>query len=498
YVFANVADGTHFLRWEVTPDSGNTQTFPDFDLPQFATISSGGTALAVNFGISSGIVGGVGNLDYGDLPDVYGTLLADDGPRHPEGNLFLGSMIDSEDDGKPTADAQGDDLNFLDDEDGVILVGGTLVAGSTGTLTVTASLFGGYLQAWMDFNNDGDFLDTIDGVAEQVVINELLVQGSNSVTFEIPSTLVSSTVYARFRLGEWGLGSTGLAQIGEVEDYQLTVDPGSIPQVVINGPDFDADGDVDGSDFLAWQRGAGTSSNATAAQGDANSDGAVDVEDLVIFQQDYGQGSSVPQVLATGDFDSDGDTDGADFLAFQRGYGLAASLSSGDGNQDGSVDGADLQAWNDSYGEVNAAASFFAAQSFSVSAAYSSPQAAAASVGRGPSLYQPGFREDLVAGVVDTVEPNLASIASEVERLAALGHRRATPLARRENRHEIRQTRAAERPELGLALRDQVLDHLYAKRAKLHEEIAPEHHEELHLEETLATAFGEEIDWRLG
>ncbi len=510
FVFANVADGSHFLRWEVTPDSGTSQTFPDFDLPQFATITLGGTALGVDFGISSGgVIGGGGAfLDFGDLPDVYGTLIDSDGARHPEGNLFLGSRIDSEADGEPTTDnALGDNIKFLADEDGVVLVGGTLVAGSTGTLSVTASLFGGYLQSWMDFNNDGDFDDTIDGVSEHVVINELLVQGSNTVTFDIPSTLVSSTVFARFRLGEWGLGSTGLAQIGEVEDYVLAVDPGSIPQVVIHGPDFDEDGDVDGSDFLAWQRGAGTSSNATAAQGDANSDGAVNSDDLVILQQDYGQGSSVSQVIATGDFDSDGDTDGADFLAFQRGLGLAASLSSGDGNQDGNVDGSDLQVWTDSYGEVNAAAAFFASQT--LSAASSSQQITAASAARGPSLYQPGFREDLVAGVVDTSESNgtidhqnLASVASVVERLAAHRHRHATPLARQENRGETHQARVEERSEFGLAMRDRVLDQIFAKRHKSLEELVtengPERHEGLNVEAALAEAFGEEIDWRLG
>ena len=44
--------------------------------------------------------------------------------------------------------------------------------------------------------------------------------------------------------------------------------------------DFDADGDADGADFLAWQRGIGTSMGAAHSQGDANRDGAVDGADL--------------------------------------------------------------------------------------------------------------------------------------------------------------------------------------------------------------------------
>jgi hypothetical protein len=61
---------------------------------------------------------------------------------------------------------------------------------------------------------------------------------------------------------------------------------------IVNGPDFDGDGDVDGRDFLAWQRGAHITSGATAADGDANNDGRVDSADLQMWQRDYGSGSS--------------------------------------------------------------------------------------------------------------------------------------------------------------------------------------------------------------
>ncbi len=48
--------------------------------------------------------------------------------------------------------------------------------------------------------------------------------------------------------------------------------------------DFNDDGSVDGSDYLAWQVGYGTLVNATRADGDANGDGHVDADDLVIFR----------------------------------------------------------------------------------------------------------------------------------------------------------------------------------------------------------------------
>ncbi len=57
--------------------------------------------------------------------------------------------------------------------------------------------------------------------------------------------------------------------------------------------DFDHDSDVDGSDFLAWQRGFGTiAPNATKADGDADNDQDVDAVDLAIWQSQYGLGAA--------------------------------------------------------------------------------------------------------------------------------------------------------------------------------------------------------------
>jgi hypothetical protein len=56
--------------------------------------------------------------------------------------------------------------------------------------------------------------------------------------------------------------------------------------------DFNADGQVDGGDFLQWQRGFGISTGATLVDGDADGDGDVDASDLGYWQTDYGTGSS--------------------------------------------------------------------------------------------------------------------------------------------------------------------------------------------------------------
>ncbi|MDZ4659698.1 MAG: PEP-CTERM sorting domain-containing protein [Bythopirellula sp.] len=63
--------------------------------------------------------------------------------------------------------------------------------------------------------------------------------------------------------------------------------------------DFDEDGDVDGRDFLTWQRGFGILINATHAQGDANGDGAVMTDDLMLIHAQYGPTVVDPPVLAT-------------------------------------------------------------------------------------------------------------------------------------------------------------------------------------------------------
>lgn len=59
--------------------------------------------------------------------------------------------------------------------------------------------------------------------------------------------------------------------------------------------DFDGDGDVDGQDFLTWQKGFGT--GTTLAQGDANGDGAVNAADLTIWKSKFGL---PPAVAASG------------------------------------------------------------------------------------------------------------------------------------------------------------------------------------------------------
>lgn len=73
-------------------------------------------------------------------------------------------------------------------------------------------------------------------------------------------------------------------QMQEMIIHSFTYTP--LPEPVISA-DFDEDGDIDGRDFLAWQRGFATP-NATRAHGDANNDHTVNAEDLGIWASQYG------------------------------------------------------------------------------------------------------------------------------------------------------------------------------------------------------------------
>ncbi|HNS17896.1 MAG TPA: dockerin type I repeat-containing protein [Bacteroidales bacterium] len=161
-----------------------------------------------------------GNLDFGDAPDVpYPTLLASNGARHTnDGVTFIGAAIDNEVDGQPTANADGDDLAGLDDEDGVTFTS-AMIPGQWATLNIVASA-NCLLNAWMDFNLTNGWADA----GEQIFTNVLLITGLNTLLFQVPAGAASGMTCARFRVNLNGnLSYTGAATEGEVEDYRIMV-----------------------------------------------------------------------------------------------------------------------------------------------------------------------------------------------------------------------------------------------------------------------------------
>jgi len=160
------------------------------------------------------------NLDFGDAPDpTYPTLLVNDGARHVVvAGVNLGAQIDWEANGQPTVNADGDDLNGIPDEDGVAFLG-ALPQGGNAQVNVTASV-AGFLDAWVDFNRDGDWAD-----ANERIFNNLGIAGGASLlNFNVPISASPGRTYARFRFSSQGVASyTGLASDGEVEDYAVHI-----------------------------------------------------------------------------------------------------------------------------------------------------------------------------------------------------------------------------------------------------------------------------------
>jgi hypothetical protein len=177
--------------------------------------------------------------DYGDAPASYSTSNAN-AARHPVlAGYRLGDAIDGELNGQPGQLADGDDLDGSpNDEDGVVFVSAVTPGASASvevTLTQDGEMLGrppqGYLQGWVDFNQNGVF----DSGAEQIFTNKTLSLGTQTLQFTVPAGAVSGRTYARFRLAlSKDVGPTGLADSGEVEDYVVNVISGPSPADLVS------------------------------------------------------------------------------------------------------------------------------------------------------------------------------------------------------------------------------------------------------------------------
>lgn len=168
-------------------------------------------------------------LDFGDAPNSYGTLLANNGPRHLLDNrIIIGRTIDGEPNGQPVtagADANGINGDGLD-EDGFTTLPTLTTASTTYSLNVPVTNTTGTtakLAGWVDFNKNGVF-----DPSEGVVVN--VPNGATTATLNWTgiSNLTAGITYARLRLTTDNLttSTTGGASInGEVEDYSLIIQP---------------------------------------------------------------------------------------------------------------------------------------------------------------------------------------------------------------------------------------------------------------------------------
>ncbi|MBI1373590.1 MAG: tandem-95 repeat protein, partial [Phycisphaera sp.] len=223
------------------PTGGETYTILDNDgvdpiVGTFSGLAEGAyilSFLGTNMVAQITYQGGSGNdvvltafgVDFGDAPSPYETTAAEDGARHLDAGPMLGANRDSELDGTHSTDADYDDLNGAtpDDEDGVVFGILPFTTGSSRTGTVAIDLespdgAGNYLDAWIDFNNDGDWDDAGEHIFAAYDLGTSA--GVQTLSFTIPAGVAAGDRYARFRVSTTGgLLSTGLALDGEVEDH---------------------------------------------------------------------------------------------------------------------------------------------------------------------------------------------------------------------------------------------------------------------------------------
>lgn len=164
--------------------------------------------------------------DFGDLPETYSTLLQNlpSGPQNEVlsvTNLYLGAWVDTEDNGQPTVDATGDGP----DEDGVDLPYTVWQDGNGGgRVSVAVGLGPGWVTGYIDFDNDGSFMQ-----AGEMVANQAVSTGGYMFVFNVPTGTIqaatTTVLHARFRLFKSEpfipeLAFSAYVASGEVEDYR--------------------------------------------------------------------------------------------------------------------------------------------------------------------------------------------------------------------------------------------------------------------------------------
>jgi len=196
--------------------------------------------------------------DFGDAPDPfiatageYPSLLVNDGARHLDWNYeWLGTNVNGERNSKQV------DLDEFDD--GVSFAGSNLIVpGGNVKITVTINTSGGpynildpndviYLNAWIDWNRDGDWQDTgekIIGTGSLVGTQKFDGPATPVYNVPVPGSAGIGITWLRFRLDyaedvganpqPWtdsGLNQEkGQAMYGEVEDYKITIEEAPPP-----------------------------------------------------------------------------------------------------------------------------------------------------------------------------------------------------------------------------------------------------------------------------
>ncbi|WP_297778123.1 DUF11 domain-containing protein [uncultured Roseovarius sp.] len=234
-------DGEIQIRVAVPDDATTSLTFGRFRWASQSGLGVSQPTLDGEVEDYSFVIAAADLVDRGDAPASYGD------PRHiVVPTIYLGATLpDTETTPQYSADAQGDDIDGIDDEDATTFP--TLVAGTTMPLTVLTHetlslqydlglpvLVPGItnLQLWIDYDQNGTFDSD-----EQVAVNyrdggtgdtDGAFNNQIVLNIPVPADIASGTTYARLRWSTTSVLSAdpfdGLNLDGEVEDYRVTLE----------------------------------------------------------------------------------------------------------------------------------------------------------------------------------------------------------------------------------------------------------------------------------
>lgn len=113
-----------------------------------------------------------------------------------------------------------------------------------------------------------------------LTVNGTSAADATNLPFIEPVTQIQEIAFYVVDFGLFGVDNVLAETIGDPE----------------NNADFDGDGDVDGADFLTWQRGVGTAGGQP--EGNADGLGGIDGDDLAVWKTQFGQPQSQVASLA--------------------------------------------------------------------------------------------------------------------------------------------------------------------------------------------------------
>lgn len=233
YTFSDIADVAALEAYSVTVDTTST---PVNGLGTTTSTQTTGINVVASSSVAGGNYGFNAPVDFGDAPDSYGTDLTVSGGEPAgavhliESGLHLGTAPDAETDASPPLDGSGDGA----EDNGITLT--TLTEGDTSYTIPAANITAtgtGTLHAWIDFDKSGTFEP-----GEHTSIEVASGTPAGDLSWSGITAGAAGDTYARFRFtSDTSINANtpgGAASDGEVEDYQVAIQPISTnPNVVL-------------------------------------------------------------------------------------------------------------------------------------------------------------------------------------------------------------------------------------------------------------------------